>query len=203
MTYPENEFGDFEEDFKNAEKAAQGGATGVVPDGPYKVVCTSVDVNGDGQAVDKQIVKASTTGSKGLKIFLEILEPAEVKDPVTDKMVKTKGEIIEHVFWITQANLRYLKRDVETILGRPPKSLAELKEIVWLGKTCEVGLRAEIYRGFKSSKVNYFNAWAPGKAAQEAAGKTSAKKAAAGKPAAAAPATAETKGGDPSGDPDF
>jgi len=197
MTYPENEFGDFENDFQTAEKATPGAATGLVPDGPYKVVCTSVDVNGDGQAVDHEIVKAKTQ-TKGLKIFLEILEPAEVEDPVTKKAFKTKGEIIEHVFWVTQANMKYLKRDAATILGRDLKSLAELTAVQWLGKTCEVGLRAETYGGFKRSRVNYFNSWVPAKGAQEASSKPTTKKGAA-KPAPA-PASTESSGG---GDPDF
>jgi hypothetical protein len=189
----DNEFGDFENDFKNAEKAAPGGATGLVPDGPYKVACTAVDVEGNGQAVDHHVFKAKT-GTKGFKLFLEILEPAEVQDPVTQKLVKTKGEIVEHVLWITQANMKLIKRDAATILGRELTSLAELKQIVWLGKTCEVGLRAEIYQGFKSSKVNYFNPWVPERSKSAAAPAAPPKKAPAGAvKAATAAASAPAK----------
>ena len=48
---------------------------------------------------------------KGFKLYFEVLEPAEMKNKAGE-MVKTKGEIIEHVFWITQKNLAYMKRDI-------------------------------------------------------------------------------------------
>src|SRR3972149_10270422 len=118
MTQP-NEFGDFEDDFKTAKKAEAGGGGGdLIPEGVYKVVLSQQDVRGDGVLVDHEVIK-SKAESKGLKLFLEILDPGEVK--VGTEAIKTKGQIIEHVFWVTKKNIPYMKRDIATILGRDLK----------------------------------------------------------------------------------
>jgi hypothetical protein len=86
---PENPFGEFEEVAAKTEAAAPMSSTGRLPVfANYKGVCTTVDLKGDGVMVDKEIFEART-GTKGLKIFLEILEPEEVGG------VKVKGEIHE------------------------------------------------------------------------------------------------------------
>jgi hypothetical protein len=173
MTHPENEFGDFEADFQKTPKAAAGASVGSVPEGAYKVVLSKQDIAGDGKAVDYEIFKANS-GTTGFKIFLEIVSPEVVVNKTTNEKVKTKGEIIEHVFWITQKNLGYLKRDLSTILGKEITSLNELKTTTWVGRTCEVGVKNEVYRGFNQSRVNFFNAWngkdAGGKSAAPADG---------------------------------
>lgn len=167
MTNP-SEFGDFEDSFKNTPKAEAGGGGGdLIPEGVYKVVCSQQDIRGDGKLVDHEVIK-SKAESKGLKLFLEILDPETAK--VGNETIKTRGMLQEHVFWVTQKNLPYLKRDVATIIGRDLKNLAELTAMTWAGLTCEIGIKHEVYQGFKNSKVSFINAWSP-KAKQENKGK--------------------------------
>lgn len=155
---PENPFGEFEDAAKGVEAAKPGSSIGRLPEFPnYKGVCTTVDLDGDGVMVDKSIFEAKT-GTKGLKIFLEILEPEKVGD------VTVKGEIHEHVFFVTDGMLPYIKRDVPVILGRPWVSMAQFAKEKWAGATVEFGLKDEAYQGFVRSKVTYFNAWKPGDA---------------------------------------
>jgi len=164
MTNP-SEFGDFEESFKTAPKAeAGGGGADLIPEGVYKVVLSQQDVRGDGKLVDHEIIK-SKAESKGLKLFLEILDPETMK--AGTETVKTRGQVVEHVFWITQKNMPYLKRDIATLLGRDLKSLNELLTTTWAGLTCEVGIKHEVYQGFKNSRVSFFNAWSPKKSADK------------------------------------
>jgi len=181
-THPENnEYENFENDFKQSKEAEAGMGVGAVPDGTYQVVCSKQDLKGDGTQVDHETFEANT-GTKGFKIFLEILTPEIMVNKTTGEKVKTKGEVVEYVFWITQKNLSFLKRDVKTILGRELTSLSELKTIVWVGRTCEVGIVNKLNkRGFKQSEVSFINAWSP-KAAGAGDGKQ-----AAGAPAGGAP----------------
>jgi len=159
----QSEFGDFEESFSKTQKAEAGGGGGdLIPESVYRGVLSRQDVRGDGVLVDHEVIK-SKADSKGVKVFLEIIDPAEVK--VGAEMVKTKGQIQEHVFWVTQKNLPYLKRDVATIIGRDLKSLSELTTLQWAGLTVEFGIKHETYNGFKNSRVSFFNAWNPKKAA--------------------------------------
>ena len=155
---PENPFSEFDESFKNAQAAKPGSSIGRLPEfANYKGVCTTVDLEGDGVMVDKAIFEAKT-GTKGLKIFLEILEPEKVGD------VTVKGEIHEHVFFVTDGMLPYIKRDAAIILGRPVESMAQFAKEKWAGATVEFGLKDEASQGFVRSKVSYFNAWKPGDA---------------------------------------
>ncbi len=190
----DNEFGDFEGDFKDTEKAQAGASIGTVPKGTYKVACCQQDIDGNGVLVDHEVFKANS-GTKGFKLFLEILEPAEMAD-ASGEMVKTKGEVIEQVFWVTQKNLGYLKRDIATILGRDLKNLSELKQITWVGKTCEIGNTPEIYKGFLQNRVTFFNPWTP----DSASGKKETPPAATA-PAQAAATTQKTE--EAPADPDF
>ncbi len=189
----DNEFGDFEGDFKETEKAQAGASIGTVPGGTYKVACCQQDIDGNGVLVDHEVFTA-TSGTKGFKLFLEILEPAEMADSAGE-MVKTKGEIIEQVFWVTQKNLGYLKRDIATILGRDLKNLSELTQITWVGRTCEIGNKPEVYKGFLQNRVTFFNPWTPG------SGTKSDPPAAAATAPAAAASTPKTE--EAPADPDF
>lgn len=163
MTNPQSEFGDFEESFQKTTKAEAGGGGGdLIPESVYKVVCSSQDIRGDGKLVDHEVIK-SKQESKGLKLFFEILDPENVK--VGAETIKTRGQIQEHVFWVTQKNLPYLKRDIATLIGRDLKSLAELQSLTWAGLTAEIGIKHETYQGFKNSRVSFINAWSPKKAA--------------------------------------
>lgn len=151
---PENPFAEFEEDFKNAKPAAKG-SIGRLPEyGAYKGVCTTVDLAGDGVMVDREIF-TSKGGTKALKIFLEIVDPEKVGDTTV------KGEVHEHVWWITDKMLPYIKRDASTVLGREVVSMAELAKVQWAGHTVEFGLKDESYNGFVNSKVSFFNPWDP------------------------------------------
>jgi hypothetical protein len=192
MTHPEGDFADFENDFKVAKKEAPGGGFGLVPEGIYKVACCKQDIKGDGIAVDHEIFTA-TSGTKGFKLFLEILEPAEVT-PKGGEKVKTKGEVVEHVFWVTQKNLGFIKRDIATILGRDLTSLNELSKITWCGRTCEVGVKHEVYKGFTQSRVSFFNVWKPGAGGNAASG---------GKDPVGASAGGAAPGKEEAGDPNF
>lgn len=148
------EFDDFEGEFKAAEAAKAGSQVGRLPEGVYKGVCTTVDLEGDGKLVDKHIFGGGDK-SKGLKIFLEILEPEKVGE------VTVKGEIHEHVFWVTAKMLPYIKRDASIILGKEVNSLNELASCVWAGRPVEFGLKDDTYNGFTRSKISFFNAWDP------------------------------------------
>jgi hypothetical protein len=166
MTHPgtneENEFGDLDDRFKAIPKADAGIDPGdLLPEGVYKVVCSAQDLTGDGKPVDHEMITAKT-GSKGFKLFFEVLEPETVKPKGSAEAVKTKGEIQEHIFYITGDNLPYVKRDLATILGRDLQSLTELKKITWAGLTCEIGTRHEVFRGFKNSKISFIAPWKPG-----------------------------------------
>ena len=122
---------------------------GRLPEGIYHGVCTQVDLEGDGALVDKHIFGGGDK-SKGLKIFLEILDPEKVGE------VTVKGEIHEHVFWVTAKMLPYIKRDASVILGKEIASLGELASCQWAGHTVEFGLKDDTYNGFTRSKVIFF-----------------------------------------------
>jgi hypothetical protein len=156
MTYdPENPFAEFDESFKGVAPAKPG-SIGRLPEfANYKGVCTTVDLEGDGVLVDKEIFETKT-GTKGLKIFLEILWPEKVGD------VTVKGEIHEHTFFVTDGMLPYIKRDASIILGRPVETMPQFAKEKWAGATVEFGLRDDTYQGLTRSKVSYFNAWKPG-----------------------------------------
>lgn len=164
-------FGDFDKGWRDTEKA-EGFSYGRIPPGTYKVVCSAQNTKNDGVLHQYETIdRRPAGGSLGFKLFFEILEPATVKNPKTGEPVKTKGEIQEHVFWITEKNLPYVKRDLFTILGRDLESIKELPSIQWAGRTCEIVVREEEYNGRLSAKVAYINAWAPGGKAHPASAK--------------------------------
>jgi hypothetical protein len=112
-----------------------------VPPGVYKVVCKG------------QKLITSKSGFKGIEVLFEIVKP-----------LKSKGQMIRHVFWITERNLVYVHRDAIVILGRRPRYLETLaRRANWIGKTCEVGVWDETFRGIKASRVRFFNSWKPKK----------------------------------------
>lgn len=152
---PENPFGEFEDVAKSTEAAKPGSSPGRLPPGVYRGVCTTVDLEGDGVMVDKEVF-TTNGGTKALKIFLEILEPEKVGD------VTVKGEIHEHPFWVTDGMVPYIKRDVPIITDKPWESMAQFAKEKWAGKTVEFGLKDELYMGFMRSKVSYFAPWKPG-----------------------------------------
>lgn len=154
MSDSNNPFSEFDEEFKNTEAARPGSSIGRLPEAVYHGVCTTVDLEGDGRMVDRDIFK-TPTGTKAMKIFLEILEPEKVGE------VTTKGEIHEFVFWVTSRNLPYVKRDASIIAGRPIETTQQLAKVAWAGLTVEFGLKDETYQGFTRSKVSFFAPWDP------------------------------------------
>lgn len=161
MTNPVNPFGDFEEDFKKAAKA-ENITPGRVPPATYKFVLTSQEIpENSGTMVDHEVIVGKNSGTKGFKLFCEILEPESVPNPKTGEAHNTKGAVLDHVFWITQKNLPFVKRDVATILGREIETLAELTKITWAGRTFEGVVKDEEYQGRVSSRIGFINPWSP------------------------------------------
>ncbi len=161
MTNPVNPFGDFEDDFKKAAKA-ENTTPGRVPEATYKFVLVAQEVPPEsGNLADYEVIVGKNTGTKGFKLFCEILEPEQVENPKTKEPHITKGAILDHVFWVSQKNLPYIKRDVATILGREVEALSELTSIAWAGRTFEGVVKDETYQGRVSSKIGFFNPWAP------------------------------------------
>jgi hypothetical protein len=164
MTNPSapNPFGEFEADFQKTEKAAPGSMPGRVPPATYKFTCTAVDKLGDGVLVDYDIFAGKQKGTKGFKLFCEILEPKAVMSPITKQPQETAGVIIEHVFWVTTANLPYIMRDISTILGRDLASMGEVVNTIWAGRTFEGIVKDEEYPpGTMRSRIGFINAWNP------------------------------------------
>lgn len=160
MGDPTNPFGDFEDDFKKTDKADPASTPGRIPPETYKFVLTAQDVKGDGVLADHEIFVANS-GTKGFKLYCEVLEPESVPNPKTGEPHVTKGAILEHVFWVTQKNLPYLKRDIATILGREVAALGELPGIAWAGRTFEGVVNDEKRDGFVRSKIAFINPWSP------------------------------------------
>jgi len=160
MTHPDNPFGEFEDDFKNTEKAEPGATPGRVPEETYKFVLTSVDLKEDGVLVDNEVIVANT-GTKGFKLFCEILEPESVLNAKTGEPHITKGAILDRVWWITKKTLPYVKRDLSTILGRDIGSLIEATSITWAGRTFEGVVQDDKRDGIVRSRIEHINPWAP------------------------------------------
>ncbi len=159
---PANPFGEFEDDFAKTDKAAAGSAPGRVPPECYKFVLTSVDLKGDGVLVDHEAFVANS-GTKGFKLFCEILSPESVPNPVTNEPHATKGVVLEHVFWITQKTLPFVKRDLATILERDDFKITEVVSLIWAGRTFEGVVRDEKRDGYVNSRISYINPWTPPK----------------------------------------
>lgn len=161
----ENPFGEFADDFKDVKAAPPGSFPGRLPEGTYKFVLTTKEIEG-GALVDHEVFVAKNTGSKGFKVFCEVLEPKEMKNPNTGEAQKTEGEVLEHVFWVTKKNLPYMCRDLSTIAGREIQGVdvgsGAILKTTWAGRTFEgvVGDEKDL-GGVVRSKLKYINAWAP------------------------------------------
>lgn len=155
----------FDEQFKGIEPAGKY-SQDRVPPAVYQVVCAAMNLKGDGVLVDHEVIDNRPKGGKlGLKIFLEILAPESVTETVNGKSteVKTKGKIVEHIFWISDKTAGSIMRDVKAIAGVDLQGkFSKIESITWAGHTCEAGVKDNEYNGWISSRVNYFNAWNPG-----------------------------------------
>jgi hypothetical protein len=166
MSDPKNPFGDFEADFKDVKAAPPGSFPGRLPEGTYKFVLTSKDLKDDGNLVDFEVFVAKNTGSKGFKLFCEVIEPKTMKNPNTGEDQKTEGEVLDHVFWVTKKNLPYMCRDLSTIAEREIQGVdvgsGAICKMTWAGRTFEgvVGDEKDL-SGVVRSKIKYINPWAP------------------------------------------
>lgn len=161
MADPVNPFADFEDDFKKAEKA-ENTTPGRVPPATYKFVCTAQEVTpNSGTMADYEVIIGKNTGTKGFKIFCEIIEPESVPNPKTGEPHVTKGAVLDHVWWVSTKTLPFIKRDVYTITGRDIDVLAELLKIAWAGRTFEGVVNDEAYNGRISSRIAFINPWSP------------------------------------------
>lgn len=161
-----NPFGEFEDDFKNTEKAAPASTPGRVPPETYKFVLTSQEITQretSEQVLADHEVFVTPSGTKGFKLFCEILEPESVPNPKTDEPHITKGQVLEHVFWVTKKNLPYVLRDLSTILERDLTSMGEVVSIPWAGRTFEGVVQDDTYQGRVRSKIAFINPWVPPK----------------------------------------
>jgi hypothetical protein len=157
----ENPFADMDVDWENTEKAPPPSTPGRLPQfNAYKGVCVAFDPKGDGNLVDREYF-VTPSGTKAVKICLEILEPAQVENETV------KGKTFEKVFWITQDAWPFVIRDASTILGVDIKNPKELLDNVWAGKTVEFGLRDKAdLNGYVRSNDTHWNAWSPEKKAE-------------------------------------
>jgi hypothetical protein len=196
MADPVNPFGDFETDFDKVDKADPAATPGRVPPETYKFVLTSMDLKDDGVLVDKEAFVANS-GTKGFKLFCEIIEPESVPNPKTNEPHITKGVVLEHVFWVTEKNLPYMKRDLAVILERDDFKLSELMSINWAGRTFEGVVKDETRDGYTRSRIAFINAWVPKKGEKKAADpkKEADKKTEIQKTGAAKTGAAPAKGG--------
>jgi len=169
---PENVFGDFESDFKKSDKAPPGSAPGRVPPSTYKFVLTTNEPEEGQPPVDHEIITGKQKGTKGFKLFCEIVEPESVPNVKTGTPEETKGKVLDHVFWITKDNLPFVKRDISTILGRDLESLEELTKLTWAGRTFEGVVKDDEYQGIIRSRVAFINSWTSveGESGEPAAG---------------------------------
>ena len=160
-----NPFADFDEEFQKTETAERS-TPGRVPEATYKFVCTSQEIKkGDETIVADHAFFVANTGSRGFKLFCEILEPESVPNPKTGEPHVTKGAVLEHVFYGTVKNLPYIKRDLATIIARdflPDEKISEIMEnTTWAGLTFEGVVRDDVYQGRVSSKIAFINPWQP------------------------------------------
>ena len=160
-----NPFGEFEADFKDVKAAPPGSFPGRLPEGVYKFVLTTKEKDG-GEVVDNEYFVAKNTGTKGWKLFCEVVEPKEMKNPNTGEPQKTEGEVLEHAFWVTAKNLPYMLRDLSTIAGREIAASdvysGGILNMTWAGRTFEgvVGDEKDL-GGVVRTKIKYINPWAP------------------------------------------
>ena len=169
-------FGDLDDEFAGQTAAPAGGGA-LYPEATYKYVIVPFDPKGNGQMVDFEIFKANT-GTHGLKMMCETLEPEVVKDEKTGEDVTMKGVIVEKVFWVTgksakgEGTLAFVKRDLGTIIGKEIPEGIKLSDVVqkttWAGRTFE-----GVYRHRRDNKdvlrgeISFINPWNPDEPAAE------------------------------------
>lgn len=158
----DNAFGDLDDAFAGADaKAASIGE--LHPPGTYGFVIVPFDAKENGQMVEYDTFKAGET--KGIRMMLEFLEPAVVKDEKSGEDVKMAGKTVEKVFWVTGPNLPYLKHDFSAI------QQVEIPEGEKLSKTMERGWAGRTFQGVLTNEpdkkkimrnnISFITQWSP------------------------------------------
>lgn len=132
-----------------------------LPAGDYLVICCTQPHPAGGAPVDHLFVEAHT-GAQGLKIFFRVLSPKRLRLS-NGLTVIVDGFIHTHTFWLTKRTVKYVKRDVSTILGYVPPTYDALTCATWAGHTCEIFVRDDRFLGRLHSKVVRIMPWRCGK----------------------------------------
>ena len=158
----DNAFGDLDDAFAGAEAKAASFEK-LQPPSTYGFVVTPFDAEDNGQMVEYATFKAGET--TGIRMMLEILEPAIVKDEKTGEDVKVAGETVEKVFWVTAKTVDFLKHDLGAILQR------EIPAGEKLSKTIESGFAGRTFQGVLSNRkdnrgimrndISFITQWSP------------------------------------------
>ena len=175
----DNAFGDLDAAFAGAEAKA-GAMEKLLPEGIARFAIVPFDAKDNGQLVEHDIFKANS-GTTGIKFQVEVLEPAAGND-ANGNEVKMAGEILEKVFWISAANLPYVKNDLEQILQAEIPAGQKLSETIegntWAGRTFEATLsNRKDNKGVMRNEISFITKWSPeAPEAKKEAAKTETKK---------------------------
>ena len=158
----DNAFGDLDDAFAGADaKAASIGE--LHPPGTYGFVITPFDAKEDGQMVEFDTFKAGDT--TGIRMMLEFLEPAVVKDEKTGEAVKMTGKTVEKVFWVTGPNIPYLKHDfgaIQQVEIPEGEKLSKTMERGWAGRTFQgVLINEKDKKGIMRNNISFITQWSP------------------------------------------
>lgn len=121
----------------------------ILPKGIYTFRFIKVNL-GRGKPVDHELIHTRNNIS-GVKVFMEVVSPEKVG------RVKTKGVIVDHVFWITPHSIPYVKRDVEIITGEQLPTLRSFSKIRWSSLSVKACIHRETYMGYTNHRVRYFD----------------------------------------------
>ena len=114
-------------------EAAQEGAFEPLPDGDYDLI-----------VVDAEMAE-SQNGNVGLNVQFEVVKGEH------------EGRSVYHTFWLTKANLKYVKRDL-AILGYEPGATSEILKAKpkLMHKKASARLGQETYDGKTRNRVKWF-----------------------------------------------
>jgi len=170
-------FGDLDSAFAGADAKAAS-AEKLHPSGTYGFVITPFDAKENGQMVEYDTFKAGET--TGIRMMLEFLDPAVVKDEKTGEDVKMTGETVEKVFWVTEKNIPYLKHDfsqIQQVEIPAGEKLSKTMERGWAGRTFQGVLsHSQDKKNRMRNDISFITQWSP---PEKEAAKTEAKKEAA------------------------
>ena len=158
----DNAFGDLDDAFAGAEaKAASVGE--LHPPGTYGFVITPFDAKENGQMVEFDTFKAGDT--TGIRMMLEFLDPAVVKDEKTGEDVKMIGKTVEKVFWVSAKTIPYLKHDFGVIQQceiPEGEKLSKTMERGWAGRTFQGVLNnTPDKKGIVRNDISFLTQWSP------------------------------------------